>query len=430
MVNSSSFDIISPIDGSIVKTVLHTTNVDEILEISHAKQKEWQSLSVDKRVSILRGGVNRLVEAEAKLSAELTALIGRPIRYTPGEIQGFAYRANYLLELATEQLKETAVEESDTYKLSIRKEPVGTVLIIGAWNYPYLVVVNTLIPALAAGNAVIIKHATQTAPVGDSIRDAFVQGGLPPGLLESVHLSNENTEALAVHPKINYISLVGSIRAGQAVASRSTSRKSDFIKVSLELGGCDAAYVRHDVDLTKAASALADGAFFNSGQSCCGIQRIFVHESKFDAFVSLFESAMQDYKLGDPRNPATLLGPVVTEDAAKNIMLALSDQQGSSRVLRLQVPPEFSVNPTFLAPVAFIEPKRDSTILTTEVFGPNVAICRVTSDEEAIVRINETPYGLTTSIWTSDPSFVEGNAHLFDSGSVYMNKCDWLRINV
>lgn len=423
MADDNYFEITSPVDSSIVRRVEYTKDVKVVLQRSKKAQENWAKVPVTERIAILLAGVEKLVSQKIGLAEELTMLMGRPIRYTPNEIDGFAFRANYLLGIASEQLEDILVEKSEERTLKIVKEPVGIVLIIGAWNYPYLVIVNTLIPALASGNSVIIKHAPQTAPVGDNVKEAFTSAGLPEGILESIHLTNKDTEALVGNPKIDYVSLVGSIGAGQAVNRKASTSSESFVRVSLELGGCDAAYIRHDADIERAAEGVADGAFFNSGQSCCGIQRVFVHESRFDEFIEKFKKYMDNYKLGDPRAKETTLGPIVGP-------ISLSDQQGARLIYKVTVPTLYEDDHKYMTPTLFIEPSPNSQIMTEEVFGPTVGICSVKDDEDAIGRINCTKYGLTTSIWTCNESYVEQNLHKFDSGTVYVNQCDWLRKSI
>jgi acyl-CoA reductase-like NAD-dependent aldehyde dehydrogenase len=418
----SSFTITSPVDGSKVAEIRYTDNdeLEELLHQAREAQQKWARLSVEQRVDILRRGVAALLAEKRRLGTELTMLMGRPIRYAEDELSGFELRATYLLDIAAKQLQVDTIGEG----LEIVKEPVGIVLIIGAWNYPYLVVVNTLIPALAAGNAVLLKHASQTALVGDNIMNAFMKAGLPAGILHSIHLTNDRSEALTTHPLVNYVSLVGSVGAGQAIQKSMATRTKDFAKVSLELGGCDAAYVRPDANLEKTAHELAEGAFFNSGQSCCGVQRIFVQESIFQEFSTIWKDAAQSWKLGDPRDQNTTLGPLVSIDAAKRVIETTKSNYDSENVLRL--PGGTGTGLAYVPPTIYFNPAPDSAILHEEVFGPVAAICSVRDDAEAISRINETSYGLTASIWTMDRSWVPSHAHLINVGTVYANRCDSL----
>lgn len=428
----TEFQIISPIDGQIVRTIAYTTleQLEQVLEASNQAQLKWANKPLVERIAVLRRGVEILLEKKVELAKELTILIGRPIQYSPGELDGFAFRANYLLDLAPSALESVLVEETIEHSLKIYKEPLGTILLIGAWNYPYLVIVNTLIPALAAGNAVIIKHAPQTAPIGENICTAFSKAGLFPGLLNFINLDNSETEKLVGNPSVAAVSLVGSVNAGRAVLRQAASRSDDFINVTLELGGCDAAYVRPDANLADAATGLAEGAFFNTGQSCCGIQRIFIHTKVYTQFSILFEEAAQKFKPGNPLDPKTILGPVVSAAAANHIhRLVEKDDQNCNRIVKISpASQEFASNVAFISPKIYFEPPPDSTIMSQEIFGPVVAVIPVTDDDEAITRINETPYGLTTSIWTSDMEFVEVNSHRFNVGTIFVNRCDYLRI--
>lgn len=424
-----SFDIVSPHSDQIYRTVGCNTpsQLQKILQDAQDSQKTWKNTTLDNRLAILRNGVSNLLAKKMELAEELTQLIGRPIRFSPLEIEGFASHANYLLDIAKEQLAPVTVEESLLALKRIVKEPLGVVLIIAAWNYPYFVVVNTLIPSLAAGNSVIIKHAPQTAPVADRIVEAFAVAGLPHGVLSSINLTNEQAEKLVADPAISYVSFVGSVRAGQAVLRSAAQRPDGFTKVSLELGGCDAAYVREDADVDKCLPLLVEGALFNSGQSCCGVQRIYVAKKVWsEQFVERFTGLVAKEVIGDPLDEATTIGPLVTKQAADRVREALRDDT-LENYFSCNLSDPLKKNRAYYGPKVIIDPQEDSTILNEEIFGPVVAISPVNDDEDAIRQINRSPYGLTASIWTKDMTAVENIAPKLEVGTVFANTCDTTR---
>lgn len=417
-----SFNICSPHDSTVLCTINYTSKdeLDTILAKAAKAQEVWSCVPVRERVSILSRGVEAFLRRKDELAQELSQLIGRPKQQCPGEIEGFASRARYLLNVAEQELDPVPAECDQQNRRVIIKEPVGVVLIIGAWNFPYHVIVNTLMPALAAGNAVIIKHAPQTAPVGDRIVSALREGGLPKDLVAAIQVSNENAEKLVEDPRINYVSLVGSPRAGRAVLRAVARRPGDFIKVSLELGGCDGAYVREDADISKAIPELMEGAFFNSGQSCCGVQRIFVHRSKYDAFVEgSKKEASKSYQIGET------IGPVITKEAADRVNASITKDAARCETFKVPLPRGLPSGHAYCEPTILFDPPTDSNVLSDEVFGPVVSISPVSTDEEAINRINSVPLGLTASIWTRNTDHAERIlAPKLKVGTVFVNRCD------
>lgn len=417
-----SFNICNPHDGTVICTINYTSKdgLNTILTNAAKAQEVWSQVPVRERVTILNKGIEAFLRKKDELAQELSQLIGRPQNQCPGEIEGFASRARYLLSIAEQELAPVPAECDKYNKRLILKEPVGVVLIIGAWNFPYHVIVNTLIPALAAGNAVIIKHAPQTAPVSDRIAAALQEGGLPKDLVGAIQISNEDAEKLVEDPRINYVSLVGSPRAGRAVLRAAARRPDDFIKVSLELGGCDGAYVREDADINKAVPELMEGAFFNSGQSCCGVQRIFVHHSKYDAFV---EGAKKE--VSRSYHISKTIGPVISKEAADRVKASVAKDATRCDTFKVPLPQDLPSGHAYCEPTILIDPPADANVLSDEIFGPIVSITPVSTDEEAISRINSVPLGLTASVWTRDTDHAERVlAPKLNVGTVFVNRCD------
>jgi len=356
--------------------------------------------------------------------------MGRPIRYTAGEIKSMAERARYMIEIAPKHLKNDSIENNGEAKRFIRPTPLGIVLTIAPWNYPYLTAVNSIIPALIAGNSVILKHSQQTLLCSEQFALAFKSAGLPEFVFQYLHLDHPATKFLLQQPLINLISFTGSVNAGKTIEQLVAGQ---FKHLALELGGKDPAYVRADANLTFAVENLVDGAFFNSGQSCCGIERIYVDESIYHRFVKQFVALVKQYRLGDPLDPQTTLGPVINQ-AAADFVRSQIDQ-----AIQLGAQAEINSNDfdtagfnrdarqnNYLAPQVLTQVNHSMDIMKLENFGPVVGIMKVTSDEQAISLMNDSDYGLTASIWTCDEAKMIALSDCLDSGTVFMNRCDYL----
>ena len=240
--------------------------------------------------------------------------MGRPIGQSPGEIRGLEERARYMLAAAPRALADRWPEAKPGFTRFVRREPLGLVFVIAPWNYPYLTAVNSIVPALAAGNVVLLKHSAQTPLCAERFQEAFDAAGLPPGVFQHLHMSHDAALRIVASGAAQLVAFTGSVPAGHAVQAAAGQA---FIATNLELGGKDPAYVREDADLAHAVENLVDGACFNSGQSCCGIERIYVHARRFDAVRRrAMPRSPPSYVLGDPTDPATTLGPMVRAAAA------------------------------------------------------------------------------------------------------------------
>jgi len=239
--------------------------------------------------------------------------MGRPAAQCPGEVAGFEERARYMIEAAPAALAEVESAPKEGFTRFIRRDPLGVVFVIAPWNYPYLTAVNSIVPALMAGNAVILKHSAQTPLCAERFAEAFAAAGLPEGIFQFLHLGHRAALDLIGHDGVDFVAFTGSVPAGHAVQDAAAKR---FIGLGLELGGKDPGYVRADVKLEHAVENLVDGAFFNSGQSCCGIERIYVHEAVYDGFVEGAVELAHNYVLGNPLEEGTTLGPMVRTAAA------------------------------------------------------------------------------------------------------------------
>ena len=415
---------ITPVDGSVyVERVLATNaEIERALFMAEKAQKTWKQVPVADRAAILRRMAEWCVARADELATELTWQMGRPVSQTPGELKrGFHERALYMCDIAEEALKDLDVGKKDGFQRFIRREPLGVVLVIAPWNYPWLTSVNAVVPALLAGNSVILKMAAQTPLVAERYAEAFKAVGLPPGVFQFLHMDHAQVARIIADPRIAFVAFTGSVPGGQAVQKAAAAR---FIGTGLELGGKDPAYVRPDADLNFAVENLVDGAYFNSGQSCCGIERIYVHKKIYQPFVDGFVQLTRQYRLGNPLEKETNLGPLVRTEAAENVRAQIKQavKKGAKALLRLKDTPKTP----YLPPEVLIDVDHRMAVMTEESFGPVVGIQAVKDDDEAIGLMNDSRYGLTASIWTKDAEAALRIGERVDTGTWFMNRCDYL----
>ncbi len=290
---------VSPVDGRVyVERPLATAaEIDAALERSRRAQRAWRTVPVAERAVVLGRFCDAFEARRDAIASELTWQMGRPLRYTPGEVRGTLERARHMIAIAPESLRDIDVGPREGFRRFLRREPLGVVFTIAAWNYPYLIAVNSVVPALMAGNTVVLKHSAQTPLCAERFAECFRDAGLPDGCFEVLHLGHEDTNRVIADPRIDFVAFTGSVAGGHAIQRAAAER---FIGTGLELGGCDPAYVRHDANVAHAIENLVDGAYFNSGQSCCGIQRVYVHERVYDRFVEGWLDLTQQVRARQP----------------------------------------------------------------------------------------------------------------------------------
>jgi acyl-CoA reductase-like NAD-dependent aldehyde dehydrogenase len=419
---------ISPIDGSVyVERELATAqHIETTLAKAVKAQLEWRTLSTLERADYCTRLAAYIVSKADDIATELSWQMGRPIKYTPFEItKGFAERSSYMISIAEKALADIEVEPKAGFTRFIRREPLGVVFTVAPWNYPYLTSVNSIIPALMAGNTVILKHAAQTPLCAERYAEAAQAAGLPDSVFQYLHLTHDDVAKVIADERIAYVAFTGSVPGGHAVQQAASSR---FIATGLELGGKDPAYVRADANLQHAVENLVDGSFFNSGQSCCGIERIYVHRDVFEGFIKGFVELTKQYTLGNPLDAATTLGPMVRTSAADFVRGQISEalDQGAKPLIDPALFPMSKEGTPYLAPQVLINVDHGMRVMSEETFGPIVGIMQVTSDEEAIYLMNDSQYGLTASVWTADEDAALRIGQQLNTGTVYMNRCDYL----
>ena len=418
---------ITPIDNSVyLERPLSTQNeIDDVIENSKKSFQLWKSTSIDDRIKIINKFIDNLIALKPEVSKEICWQIGRPISQCGNELRGFEERSRHMVEIAKESLRDIPATKNDEFDNYIYKSPLGVIFVMAPWNYPIITATNTIVPALLAGNTIVIKHSSQTPRCAELISQAFDNTGLPEGVFQFVHTDHQACEKIIADPRIAHVVFTGSVRGGQEVKKYIGTR---FINVGLELGGKDPAYVRSDADINHAIENLVDGAMFNSGQSCCGIERIYVDQSIYKDFIDGFKTITEQYKLGDPSQEDTNLGPVVRLSAANFIRSQISEaeKQGAKRLIDES---KFSIakdDNCYIAPQVMIDVDHSMRFMMEETFGPAVGIMPVKDHHEAKQLMNDSPYGLTASIWTKDLDFAKEFGRDIETGTFFMNRCDYL----
>lgn len=416
----------SPIDGREVarRQTARANEIERVLASARAAQRSWADVPVKTRAALMMRFLDEMRAMNPEIVTELALQMGRPVRYG-GELGSFAGRIEYMAGIAEEALAPIVPAPQEGFKRYIRREPLGVLLVVAPWNYPYLTAVNTIVPGLIAGNAVILKAATQTILTGERFQQAFDRSGLPAGLFHNLALSHDDTSRLLSSGSIDHVTFTGSVAGGRAIERAAAGT---FTSVGLELGGKDPAYVRGDANLDHAIENLVDGAFFNSGQSCCGIERIYVDAGIHDRFVEGFVALTRQYVLDDPLKESTTLGPM----AATRFADLVRDQtaEAIARGARPQIEPRsFERNrdgTPWLAPQVLTGVDHSMRVMVEESFGPVVGIMKVAGDDEAVRLMNDSEFGLTASVWTTDLEAAERIGSAIETGTVFMNRCDYL----
>ncbi len=417
--------VISPVDGRVYaeRPALTLAEAEAAVARARAAQPEWAGRPLEERIALVKAGVAKLNEMKDRVVEELAWQMGRPTRYG-GEFGGVNDRTDYMSEIAAETLSPMVVEHSNLFERRIEREPHGIVFIVAPWNYPYLTTINTLAPALIAGNAVILKHATQTLLVGERLAEAFHAAGVPEDVFQNVVLDHSVTEDLIGQRAFGFVNFTGSVGGGKAMERAAAGT---FTALGLELGGKDPGYVMEDADLDAAVDSLMDGAMYNAGQCCCGIERIYVHESLYDAFVEKAVAWVRTLKLGNPLDAATTLGPMANRRFAETVRGQVRDAvaEGARALIDPKLFPEDDGG-AYLAPQVLVDVNHEMRVMREESFGPVVGIMPVKDDDEAIAMMNDCDYGLTASLWTADSERAARIGRRIETGTVFQNRCDYL----
>ncbi len=417
---------ISPVDGSVVarRRIATDPEIAQALTAARQAQQEWSRVPLAERKAKVLAFLEVLRAQNDEIVPELAMQMGRPVRYG-GELRSLEERVRTLVELSDEALAPTTPAERPGFKRMIKRVPAGIVLVIAPWNYPYLTAVNAVVPALLSGNAVILKHATQTLLVGERFQSALDKAGLPRNLFTTLNLDHGATEKLIASRSVDHVNFTGSVAGGRAIERAAAGT---FTTLGLELGGKDPAYVRPDADFDFAVEQLVDGAFYNSGQCCCGIERIYVHEQVYDRFVGAFADLTARYELGSPLAQETTLGPMAAIRFADTVRAHTREAlaKGARPLIDAGRFPADRAGTAYLMPQVLVDVDHSMRVMMEESFGPVVGIMKVSSDEAAVDLMNDSPYGLTASVWTADVDAAERIGDGIATGTVFMNRCDYV----
>ena len=418
---------VSPIDGRIYveRPLAAAAGIHRALTAAARAQAAWGALPLESRCETLSRAVDAFSAKAGEIATEITWQMGRPIRHAPGEVRGFEERARYMLGVAATALAPVEPGEKAGFKRQIKRVPLGIVVVVAPWNYPYLTAVNAVLPALIAGNTVILKHSHQTPLCAERFLEAFAAAGVPAGVFQYLHLSHEDTARLMADARVASVCFTGSVAGGKAVVAATAK---GFGTSGLELGGKDAAYVRADANIAHAIETLTDGAFFNAGQSCCGIKRIYVAAARYEEFVSGVVGLTQQYRLGSPLDPDTTIGPLVRTAAAAAVRAQVHDAlaRGARQLIDETLFAASAPGTPYLAPQVLVDVDHSMPIMREETFGPAVGIMRVASDEEAVRLMNDSEFGLTAAIFSADAARAEALGDALETGTVFLNRCDYL----
>jgi acyl-CoA reductase-like NAD-dependent aldehyde dehydrogenase len=418
---------VSPVDGRIYveRPLDSAADIDRALDAARAARIGWGARPIGERCAVLGKAIDAFVSKTAEIASEITWQMGRPIRHAPGEVRGFEERSRHMLAIAPEALAAIRPDEKAGFARQIKRVPLGVVAVVAPWNYPYLTAVNAVMPALIAGNVVVLKHSHQTPLCAERFHESFAQAGVPAGVFQYLHLSHADTARLVGDARVASVCFTGSVAGGHAITA-ATAR--GFATSGLELGGKDPAYVRADADLKHAIETLTDGAFYNAGQSCCGIKRVYVASPRYRDFVDGVVELAKRYRLGSPLDEETTLGPVVRTAAAEAVRAQVREAvaRGASQLVDESGFPASAAGTPYLAPQVLIGVNHSMPIMRDETFGPVVGIMPVASDEEAVRLMNDSDFGLTAAIFSQDAARAETLGDALETGTVFLNRCDYL----
>jgi len=421
--------IISPVDNSVYaeRPLADDKTIMATLTRAHAVQRAWRSVPLAERLKIATAFTDAMVADTTRVAELLAWQMGRPISQGPNEMRGFNERARTMIEIAPEALADVDGPPLAGFEHYVHREPLGVVLNLPAWNYPYMTALNAVLPALIAGNTVVMKHSSQTALVAEHFAECFRKANLMEDAFQVLHMSHEATDKALRSGLVDQVGFTGSTAGGRNIMA-AVAGATNFPATCLELGGKDPAYVRPDVNLPFAVENIVDAGYFNTGQGCCAMERIYVHEAVYDDFVEAAVAAIGAYRLGSPTDPATTLGPMVRARAADAVRAQVADaiNHGARPLIDTKRFAADKEGTPYLAPQLLANVDHSMAIMREETFGPAHGVMKVKSDEEAIDLMNDSPYGLTAAIWTEDVEAAKRIGDKIDTGTVYMNRADYV----
>lgn len=416
--------VTNPYDHSTVAEIPYDSRdqIDAKLRAAVAAFEQWRFVPLAERIRIVQTGLDRMKNSGETIARNVTLQMGKPLAQARGELNTLFDRARQSIADAPATLAPDVLPKENFIR-RIEHEPLGVVFDIAAWNYPLIIPINVIVPALLSGNVVVIKHSAKTPLTGQAFGEAF--GGLEvPNLVTNLVLTHEQTAELIADKRVAHVSFTGSVEGGQGIYQ--SVAKSRLIDVGLELGGKDPAYVAADADLEFAAANVVDGACYNAGQSCCAVERVYVHQDLYPRFLERAAAVLNEYRLGNPLEDGITMGPLASRSAPKFLQGQVDDatRRGARLLMGGRIPNDLPGN--FYLPTLLADVENGASVMQEESFGPLLPVCPVKSDEEALALMNDSVFGLTASVWTGDQDRAEYLARRLNAGTIFQNRCDYL----
>ncbi len=426
MSSPSSLVVDNPFTGESACAV-HLSDdraVDATLDRARAAARAWRNSTLSERLALCERAVAHMASETEDIAGDISRMMGKPISQARGEVKTAGVRAHAMMSMAETALADVVLEETPAFERRIAREPLGVVLDLPAWNYPLLTAVNCVIPAVVSGNALVLKHSPRSPLCGVHFARAFAAAGAPAHLVQALHCDHATSERIVGDPRVDHVVFTGSVFGGHRVVQAAAKR---FMHPGLELGGNDPAYVAPDCDLARSVDSIVDGAIYNAGQSCCAVERIYVHETIYPRFLEMAESLVRAYVMGDPMRDDTTLGPMAQPHHPVALEAFVQDARShGARVIVGGARTSVEGRGRFFEPTLIADCSHAMQLFRKESFGPIVAVCPVASDDEALSKMNESDLGLTASVWTSDRERARRFGRALDHGTVFMNRCDYL----
>ncbi|HEY8088040.1 MAG TPA: aldehyde dehydrogenase family protein [Polyangiaceae bacterium] len=398
--------------------------VGATLDRARSAARTWRTSTIADRVALCDRAVSAMEKSAPEIAADISRMMGKPVSQALGELKTCASRARYLMSIAGASLADVALPPLAGFERRIVHEPLGVVLDLPAWNYPLLTAVNCVVPAVLAGNAVVLKHSPRSPLCGEHFARAFAEAGAPAGLVQSLDCDHPTSERMVGDDRVDHVVFTGSIFGGHRIVEAAAKR---FLHPVLELGGNDPAYVAPDCDLAKTVENVVDGAMFNAGQSCCAVERVYVHRAVYGRFLEMAEPLVRAYVMGDPRDEATTMGPIAQPGHVPELEALVQDARArGARVVAGGKRASVGGRGRFFEATLVADCNHSMKLLRQESFGPILPVMPVDSDDDALAKMNDSRLGLTASVWTSDRDRAARFAAALEAGTVFMNRCDYL----
>jgi acyl-CoA reductase-like NAD-dependent aldehyde dehydrogenase len=417
-----------PFSGDTACTVdlADASTVDRVLDRARLGARAARSLSIADRVALCERAVAAMEKREDEIASDITRMMGKPKSQAQNEVKGMAARARHMIAIAPESLADIVEPggKKPNFERRIVKEPLGVVFGLPAWNYPLLTATNALFPAVLAGNAFIVKHSPRSPLCGEHFARAFREAGADESIVQALNCDHPTSERIVGDPRVDHVVFTGSVFGGHRIQEAAAKR---FVSVGLELGGNDPAYVAPDCDLEKTVENIVDGACYNAGQSCCAVERVYVHRSVYAKFLEMAEPLVRAYVMGDPMKPETTLGPIAQPHHVAELEAFVADARThGARLLFGGKKTSVGGKGRFFEATLLADVPQAARLMREESFGPLVVAQPVDSDEEALAKMNDSRFGLTASVWTRDRDRAARLAARLEYGTVFMNRCDFL----